>query len=131
MISLYISRHWPRNLRLSNTKKLFVGTQFWDSAYRIPSNFCLHLKTSLAVSTPLTNTIINLCTCSLGHTSKLWHSLFFLKQDHTYYNICAWIPDSVASCSWPEKYQLEERIEKHKRRGKNKLLKTCNRSHFL
>ena len=45
--------------RLTNTiKKQFVGTQFWDSAYRIASNLCLYFKTSLALSTALTNTII-------------------------------------------------------------------------
>ena len=39
-------------------KKQFVGTQFWGRAYRIASNLCLYHKTSLALSTALTNTII-------------------------------------------------------------------------
>ena len=35
---------------------------------------------------------------------------FFSEQDRTYEKIWAWIQNSVASCSRPEKYKMEERI---------------------
>ena len=57
-ITIYFST-LAKSLRLTNTiKKQFVGTQFLDKAYRIALNLCLYLKTSLPISTPLTNAII-------------------------------------------------------------------------
>ena len=57
-ITIYFST-LAKSLRLTNTiKKQFGGTQFLDKAYRIALNLCLYLKTSLAISTPLTNAII-------------------------------------------------------------------------
>ena len=89
----------------------------FETAYRIAANLCLYLKTSLVLSTALTNTIIRqqkICEFCLGHTSKLWYSLFFPNKvilmrtfDHE--------PETVASCSRPEKYKMEKRTQKEKR----------------
>ena len=44
---------------------------------------------------------------------------FFSEQGHTYQNIWAWIRDSIASFSRPEKYKMQERIKKNKIREGN------------
>ena len=36
--------------------------------------------------------------------------LFFFEQGHTYEKIWAWTRDTVALCSRPEKYKMEETI---------------------
>ena len=41
-----------------NNKKNSLLTFNFETAYRIASNLCLYLKTSLALSTPLTNIFI-------------------------------------------------------------------------
>ena len=44
------------------------------------------------------------------YIKTLAFSFLSSKQGHTYENIWAWTRDTVASCSRPEKYKMEERI---------------------
>ena len=57
-ITIYFSTLAKEPQTNQNKKEQNVGNLFWDRVYRIASNLCLYLKISLALSTPLTNTII-------------------------------------------------------------------------
>ena len=56
-ITMYFSAS-AKELRLNKTKKSLLELNFETWSIKIASNMCLYLKTSLALSTPLTNTII-------------------------------------------------------------------------